>query len=631
MSEHTLAPAARSGNGSPRMLSKSDFRLARTCDAKLFFRENRFPDSRASNPYLALLAEGGYMVEALAKAKYPNGVRPDDNPDPQAACARTIEYLQRDDVVLFEATLVVGRRQARADILVKRGNVIRLLEVKSKSFDGAKHAEMLAAGKAGALCGVRSPYPVLSDWVEKVEDVTFQVLLLEKLLPGVVVQPYLVLVDTSKTARIDNIPALFAIERRTGPDGASRSDTATYIGSPDQLADLDLITEVDVSAQVARFRNGVEAEAAKFEALLDAPLQGYAAQGLRDAKCAKCEYRGEFAAGRSGFAECWGPLATTSPHVLELFSVGKARAPDKTPLVPWMIGRGTASLLEIPEEGLVNTDGKVGAIPLRQRRQIEYTRRNEVFIGPELRGKIENLRAPFHFIDFETSRLALPYHQGMRPYGLVTFQWSCHSADGPNVAPRHTEWLNNSEPWPNQLFAEALRATLGDEGTVLTWSPFEETTLNQVVDDLRRFGRHDPELAEWVRDVFERRAVDLHGWARDDYFHPGMRGRTSIKVVLDALWKSDAVMRRQLEEWTGRHMEASEDPYVSLPPIEINGAMQDVHEGTGAMRAYQEMMYGVSRHDAVARDNWGFLLKQYCALDTLSMVLILEHWRRATA
>ena len=613
------------------MLSKSDFTLARTCDAKLFFRENRFPDNRASNPYLGLLREGGYMVEALAKAKYPNGVRPEDNADPRGACARTVEYLQRDDVVLFEATLVVGRRQARADILVKQGNVIRLLEVKSKSFDGAKHATMLASGKAGALCGVRPPFSVLSDWVEKVEDVTFQMLLLEKLLPGVLVQPFLVLVDTSKTARIDNIPALFAIVRRPGADGTTLVDTATYLGSPAQLAELDLITEVDVSAQVAQVRNDVEAAAAKFESLLDAPLESYAAQGERDAKCAKCEFRGEPSAGRNGFAECWGPLATRTPHMLDLYWVGKAKAPDKTPLVPWMIGRGKSSLLDIPEEGLVNADGKVGAIPLRQRRQIDYTRRNEVFLGPELRDKVAGLRAPLHFIDFETSRLALPYHQGMRPYGLVTFQWSCHSTDGPGAAPRHSEWLNNSELWPNQLFAETLRETLGDEGTVLTWSPFEETTLNQVVDDLRRFGRHEPELAEWIHDVFERRAVDLHEWARDDYFHPGMRGRTSIKVVLDALWKSDPAMRQQFEGWTGRHVDSSEDPYATLPPIEINAIMQDVHEGTGAMRAYQEMMYGANKHDGTAREQWGSLLKQYCALDTLSMVLILEHWRRATA
>lgn len=631
MSEHTLAPASGSENRSSRMLSKSDFKLARTCDAKLFFRENRFTDNRAGNPYLALLAEGGYMVEALAKARYPYGIHPEYNLDPRAACARTTEYLQRDDVVLFEATLVVGRQQARADILVKKGNVIRLLEVKSKSFDGAKHAASLAGGKAGALCGVKSPFAILKDWVEKVEDVTFQVLLLEKLLPGVVVQPYLVLVDTSKTATIDNIPSLFAIERRTAADGTTRIDTATYVGSPDQLAALDLITEVDISAQVARLHDDVEAAAARFESLLDAPLASYAAEGQRGAKCAKCEFRGEPATLSSGFATCWGALAIPAPHMLELFSVGLAKSPDKTPLATWMIGRGEALLLEIPEEGLVNADGTIGPTPQRQRRQIEYTRRNEVFVGPQLRANVDALQAPLHFIDFETSRLALPYHQGMRPYGLVTFQWSCHSVDGPGVAPRHTEWLNNSDLWPNLLFAQALRDTLGDEGTVLTWSHFEETTLRQIVEDLGRFGRNEPELADWIRDVFERRRVDLHEWARSEYYHPGMRGRTSIKVVLDALWKSDEAMRQQFESWTGRHVDASQDPYASLPPIEINGVVQEVHEGTGAMRAYQEMMYGVHKHDRTARDNWGSLLKQYCALDTLSMVLILEYWRRATA
>jgi len=59
----------------PRTLSKSDFKLARSCDAKLFFRENSYPDNRDINPYLLLLAEGGYMVEALAKAKYRDGVQ----------------------------------------------------------------------------------------------------------------------------------------------------------------------------------------------------------------------------------------------------------------------------------------------------------------------------------------------------------------------------------------------------------------------------------------------------------------------------------------------------------------------------------------------------------------------------
>src|SRR5712664_2326574 len=119
-------------SASSRTLSKSDFTLARTCDAKLFFKENRYPDKRDRDAYLSMLAEGGYMVEALAKMKFPCGIQLDYGRDVAADLARTLEHLQQENVTLFEATLLVGRRQARVDVLQKRGNVIRLLEIKAK-------------------------------------------------------------------------------------------------------------------------------------------------------------------------------------------------------------------------------------------------------------------------------------------------------------------------------------------------------------------------------------------------------------------------------------------------------------------------------------------------------------------
>jgi hypothetical protein len=33
--------------------------------------------------------------------------------------------------------------------------------------------------------------------------------------------------------------------------------------------------------------------------------------------------------------------------------------------------------------------------------------------------------------------------------------------------------------------------------------------------------------------------------------------------------------------------------YAALPALEINGKVQQVSEGTGAIRAYEAMMYGV--------------------------------------
>jgi Domain of unknown function(DUF2779) len=613
---------------SSRTLSKSDFKLARGCDAKLFFRENGYPDNRDMNPYLALLAEGGYMVEALAKAKYADGVQLEYGRGVGDDYQRTFEQLSRDQVTLFEATLLVGRQQARVDILEKKGKTVRLLEVKSKSFDGAEHASLLTAGKGGCMRSSRKPFGILSKWSEKLEDITFQVLLLEKVLPGVIIKPFLVLVDTSKIALLDNIPGLFELVSRTTPDGAVRLLTARYTGTREQLADLDLVTEVDVSAEVAMLRNDVEDAAALFESRLDSPLSVHSAGLERGSKCTQCEYRVGEGAAKDGFAECWGPLAEPRPHMLELFSIGTCKAADKTGLVDWMVRQQKASLFDIPEDCLVKVDGSIGPNAERQRRQIEFTRRGEVFISPDLPRELEKLQGRLNFIDFETSRLALPYHKGMGPYGLVTFQWSCHTVSSYGKKPLHAEWLNDKDAWPNRSFAESLRQAIGDSGPVLTWSHFEATTFKQIIADLDRFGHVVPELVEWMTDVFEHRIVDMHEWARRDYYHPGMKGRTSIKVVLDALWKSDPAMRAQFSAWTAWPADDTRDPYACLPAVEIAGTLQDVHEGTGAMRAYQEMMYGADKNDPISRAMWSGLLRRYCELDTMSMVLILEHWRR---
>jgi len=54
-------PHSRNPDGAlrARTLSKSDFILARDCSAKLYFRENGYPDGRGNDPYMAMLAEGG--------------------------------------------------------------------------------------------------------------------------------------------------------------------------------------------------------------------------------------------------------------------------------------------------------------------------------------------------------------------------------------------------------------------------------------------------------------------------------------------------------------------------------------------------------------------------------------------
>ena len=105
-----------------------------------------------------------------------------------------------------------------------------------------------------------------------------------------------------------------------------------------------------------------------------------------------------------------------------------------------------------------------------------------------------------------------------------------------------------------------------------------------------------------------------------------MGGRTSIKAVLDALWAASPEMRRRFKELERREGDPTLGPYAALPPIVINGVSEQVVEGTGAIRAYEAMMYGVERKDEGTKEAWRELLRQYCRLDTLAMVLIWEHW-----
>ncbi|HUF64811.1 MAG TPA: DUF2779 domain-containing protein [Gemmatimonadaceae bacterium] len=608
-----------------RTLSKSDFKLARSCEAKLYFRENGYPDRKDWDPYLQMLARGGYMVEALAKAHYPDGIQLEYRRDIANDAELTRTYLERDSVTLFEATLLAGRRLARADVLQKTGNRVRLIEVKAKSIDSQEHEESKLAGKRGEF---RTNRGISSEWRDYLEDITYQVLLLERLFPNLTVEPYLCLVDKSKRAQVSDIPTLFKVERHTRKDGVERVDTAHFLGDRSLLPQLDVLTEVSVAEEVGMLREEIEAAAARFESLLDGPLTNFLPtidQGCRD-----CEFRIN-EVERNGFRECWRGLADVTPHILDLYSVGKVSSGTGSGIVGSLFQEGKASLFDIPLERLAKKDGTIGSQAERQRRQIAHMRSGEFWMSPRLTEQLGRVMYPAHFADFEVARLALPYHASMRPYGPVAFQWSNHTVGAPGATPVHGEWLNTEYAWPNEKFVRMLRAQIGDTGSVLTWSKFERSTLRQVIAELGKFGVTDPELSAWISDVAETRIVDMCEWAQNHFYHPGMGGRTSIKVVLDALWKSDAAMREQFESWMGLAASADRDPYASLPALEINGIVQDVREGTGAITAYEAMMYGIERDDAAAKEQWCILLRQYCALDSLSMVLIFEHLRRVSS
>lgn len=595
-------------------LTKSDFKAARECAAKLYYRKRRYPSLQDEDDFLQLLAEGGFIVGKMAQLLHPDGIEITAK-DSDSAVAETLRLLERSQVTLFEPAIRWDNLLVRVDILVKRGNRIDLIEVKSKGIDPQD-------GK-GATPFLTKNGAIQAEWVPYIEDVAYQAMVCRRAHPEWQVTPHLMLVDKTRQARVDGLAAGFEIIRETVPGRPRPRAEAHFQGDPNFIREHHVLRTFDVTTECTL----VDAEVAEAADTLAPFLKG----SLRKpparigTHCRDCEYRVDDDVEPNGFRECWGSLADPRPHLLELHQMGNARI-GGVRIAQSLIEAGKTSLYDLPAEAL---EGKVAA---RQQRQIQQTRSGKPWIDPALPALLRDLEYPLHFVDFEATRAAVPPHQGMVPYDLIAFQWSCHTIEQPGGPLRHSEWINVDQRFPNFEFAAALRAALGDHGTLLTWSPYEKTSLREIVRQSDRIPGADPAVIDWVDRLVPEgvkdlpRMVDLCELARHHYYHPEMKGSYSIKAVLPAVWREGAALRQRPDfaPYVREENGVLLNPYDTLPSLEISGEAERVAEGTGAIRAYEEMIYGTL--DPETRATWKRLLLDYCKLDTLAMVFVWRYW-----
>jgi hypothetical protein len=295
-----------------------------------------------------------------------------------------------------------------------------------------------------------------------------------------------------------------------------------------------------------------------------------------------------------------------------------------------------------------------------RRNQVNVAKSGVEFQSPELAEKLRKVEYPIHFIDFEASTIPVPYLPGMKPYEQVAFQFSCHTLESAESTElKHSQWLNLKDAYPAAEFSRELRKVIGDAGTVFVWSHYERTTLNAVRRQLRERGELDASLDAWFTTLVgessegddesdnevSTRLFDLLELSRDFYCHPMMNGSHSIKRVLDAIWSQAEFL--WIDPWFSRYYKADAsgrpmDPYKTLVANDQDldlGYTEDAEEGgsegsgvtdgVGAMRAYQDMIYGRRRGNEAHRARLAEALYRYCGLDTAAMVMIWKYWLHA--
>jgi hypothetical protein len=370
-------------------LTKSDFKVARTCATKLYYRKLGYPSMLQEDEYLQFLADGGYMIETIAKLCELEGIEIGFDDRPEVAAEETRSALNANErVTLFEATLISGGKLARIDILKKSGSSFALIEVKAKSVDTSTGENPFRGQRDG----------IKPAWRPYLEDVAFQFAILRELFPESEIVPYLCLTDRSKTTTIDQIFSKFQLVRPKTKEHQFQRPSVSYVGDLAELRKEPFIAKLNVTREVAELLPDVEEAIAPFVESLQNGLTKIPVRINVD--CRNCEYR--FVPGgdarrsdwdKEGFRECWNRLADENPNVLDYYHVSSiGRHHGHRGVVNALISRGRVRMDDVEEADLVRTDGTLGPINIRQRIQREYTLENREYFAPNLRDRLAKLR-----------------------------------------------------------------------------------------------------------------------------------------------------------------------------------------------------------------------------------------------
>lgn len=266
---------------------------------------------------------------------------------------------------------------------------------------------------------------------------------------------------------------------------------------------------------------------------------------------------------------CWGEVSEKAIHFI-------SRISDNQRLT--LIEMGVELVKDVPD------DFKLSEL---QKIQVDCEKnQTEFFDNDSIKGHLSELQYPLYFLDFETYGYAVPEYDGTRPYQHLPFQYSLHVMRNPGAKLEHFEFLFSEKENPSRTLAEKLVQHIGPAGTVIVYyASFEGGRLDDLAIE---FNDLAPQLQS-IRD----RLWDLQiPFAKRWYCHPDFKGSASIKNVLPVL----------------------------VPNLSYGSL--DIQKGDVAQLKYQELINlpkGSGERKVIEN-----ALLEYCKLDTLAMVKILQ-------
>lgn len=647
-----------------KVLTKSRFKLGLECPNKLYYtKKKEYADTKVTDTFLEALAEGGFQVEELARMHYPNGVLIEGNDwDYQLLWEQTQELLKQENVIIYEAAFLIDGLFIRTDILVKQGNNIELIEVKAKSF--MPDDEYLFVGKRGGM---------VSSWKPYLFDIAFQKYVIQLCFPQWKIQSYIMMADKSKKASVNGLNQLFRISSK----GENRTGILKKVSSVEETGDSVLgrknVTQIVADIEANKYKYHDSLTFIESINLFKEFYQKdeYANWNTSFSTCKSCEFKSEDDELKSGFKECfikqhnWTESDFVKPNIFDVYFFSKGNK---------LFEEGIYFKDELTEDSVgLKVEAEKLTTSHRQWLQIEKEVNNddEIYVDAEgLKEEMDKWTFPLHFIDFETSAVALPFNKGLKPYEQIAFQFSHHIYYENGKVEHASEYINNKAGvFPNFEFLRALKEALEkDNGTIFKYSNHENTILNAIYAQLLDSDEEDKEeLIKFIHSISHSKSdsvvkwkgnrdmVDLWDVEKRYYYNPLTKGSNSIKAVLPASLSSSKFLQEKYSKplhqinvssknfsenhvWLEIENDIVKSPYKMLPSLfdgwseeQIESTLseiEDIANGGAALTAYGKLQYTDMEQAEI--DELTSALLKYCELDTLAMVMIYEHFRELT-
>lgn len=250
---------------------------------------------------------------------------------------------------------------------------------------------------------------------------------------------------------------------------------------------------------------------------------------------------------------------------------------------------GSKKQIELYDKGIVNIDDIPDNFDMTaiQKQKVQNYKSKTSYIDKEkIQEFIKTLTYPIYHLDFETFQQAVPEFVGISPFEQIPFQYSLH-IEYEDGTLKHKEYLAQEGIDPREHISKRLVEDIPSDVTVLAYNmSFEKGVIKRLAESYPNLSTHLLSINENIKDL-------MVPFQKKYYVTHDMNGSYSIKYVLPSLVPEFAKAYKELD---------------------------GVQNGSQAMNAFASM-------DKLKDDDKIKLrtsLLEYCKLDTLAMVKILD-------